>query len=257
MHTLNESIEEVLKILLETFSGEKPSGITTGFADFDNLTRGMRKGSLTVLASKPSLGKTAFALNAARNLIVRNPEMPILYCSRLVHTDLAFRFLSIAAGTPCNYDHLYTAAEIKRLTDTVPEIRSRALHFAEIQSPDERFYAETAGLQAEKHFELLIVDPVQAADLPCLKQLAQKLQVPILALLGIQDRKESVPELDRADTVVILHRRRHECDPDSGVPVCFTVIRNCFGLCGTCKLHFFPRTMVFREIRYADAVDEV
>ena len=91
MITLKESLAEAMQIMLDTVSRREPEGVKTGYPELDNLTRGMRKGSLSVLVSGPSLGKTAFALNIVGNLMGRKPEIPVLYCSGLSHTKLSFR----------------------------------------------------------------------------------------------------------------------------------------------------------------------
>ena len=60
MKTLKDAMKEAMQIMLDTVSWEEPEGITTGYPHFDQLVRGLRPGNLTVLASRPSLGKTAF-----------------------------------------------------------------------------------------------------------------------------------------------------------------------------------------------------
>lgn len=104
MKTFKDAMKESVQIMLDTISFNAPEGITTGYPELDNLMRGMRWGSLTMLTSLPSLGKTAFALNIVGNLMGRKPEMPVLYCSGLSHTELAFRLLTILSGVVCGYD---------------------------------------------------------------------------------------------------------------------------------------------------------
>ena len=131
MKTFKDALKESMQIMLDTISFNAPEGITTGYPEFDNLTRGMRKGSLTVLASLPSLGKTAFALNIVGNLMGRKPEMPILYCSGLSHTELSFRLLTILSGVVCGYDQNHHGDEIARLTGCVAEQKNYPLFFEE------------------------------------------------------------------------------------------------------------------------------
>ena len=95
MKTLNDSIKESFEILLENISFKKPQGIATGYPHLDNMLRGMTKGTLPILASAPSLGKTAFALNIVHNLTKQTPETGILFCSDLSNTELTFRLLTI------------------------------------------------------------------------------------------------------------------------------------------------------------------
>ena len=115
MKTLKDAMKEAMQIMLDTVSWKEPEGITTGYPHFDQLVRGLRPGSLTVLASRPSLGKTAFALNIVHNLMGRKPETPLLYCSSLSSTELSFRLLTIFSGVTCSFDHDLTADESVRL----------------------------------------------------------------------------------------------------------------------------------------------
>ena len=116
MKTLNDSIKESFEILLENISFKKPQGIASGYPNFDNMMRGINKGNLTVLASKPSLGKTAFALNIVHNLTKQTPETGILFCSDLSNTELTFRLLTITSGVKNSYDTDYQNDDVKRLT---------------------------------------------------------------------------------------------------------------------------------------------
>ena len=119
MKSLNDSIKESFEILLENISFKKPQGIATGYPRFDNMLRGMTKGTLTILASAPSLGKTAFALNIVHNLTKQTPETGILFCSDLSNTELTFRLLTIASGVKNSYDTDYQNNDVKRLTASV------------------------------------------------------------------------------------------------------------------------------------------
>ena len=98
MKSLNDSIKESFEILLENISFKKPQGIATGYPHLDNMLRGMTKGTLTILASAPSLGKTAFALNIVHNLSRKTQETGVVFCSDLSNTELTFRLLTIASG---------------------------------------------------------------------------------------------------------------------------------------------------------------
>jgi len=247
MFTLKESVTGAVQILVDTLMCEKPEGETTGFSEFDNLTRGMRRGSLTVLVSPPSQGKTAFSLNIANHLIARSPAVPVLYCSDLCHTELAFRLLTIASGADCSYDGDNGAVEIDRLTGSVREIADRPLYFMDSRVMDEAFFREVAERQAEKHFGLMVFDPALADNLPRLKKLAQDLAVPILALASVETRELHIAKFAMADTVIILNRVRKRSD-DRMDSMTLTVVGNRFGMRGSCRLDFAPQTMRFAEI---------
>src|ERR1700722_9699903 len=56
------------------------SGISTGYVDLDNITAGLQNSELVIIAARPSVGKTAFALNLVRNIIVED-KLPVLFFS--------------------------------------------------------------------------------------------------------------------------------------------------------------------------------
>ena len=257
MITLKESVTGAVRILVDTLTCADPEGATTGFARLDGLTRGMRKGSLTVLTSLPGLGKTAFALNAANDLTGRTPATPVLYCSSLSHTELAFRLLSIASGEDCSYDGDLGAGGMTKLTETVQAISDRPLCFADSRTVDEAFFKAVAKLQRKNRFGVLIVDPVRPEHLAGLKKLARDLNVPILALLTVGRRNAPIPELDMADAVIDLHRDRIAAKSVPGTAAMdFIVSRNRSGMCGTCRMRFTPRTMRFEEEEDAAEAEE-
>ena len=241
MITMKESFSEAIQIMLDTISFKTPEGILTGYPELDNLTRGMRKGTLTVLVSPPSLGKTAFALNIVGNLMERKPEMPVLYCSGLSHTELTFRLLAILSGVTCGYDRDLHGEEITRLTECITERKNYPLFFEENGISFEKI----TGLCPENHIGFLIFDPARLESLAELKRLAQELDIPVLASVSIG--KNITEIMESADTVIHLVRDRHETKNDQGAPVSLVVTRNRFGLCGTCRLNFYPQTMRFEN----------
>lgn len=248
MKTLKDSMQEAMQIMLDTVSWKEPEGITTGYSHFDQLVRGLRPGSLTVLASCPSLGKTAFALNIVRNLIERKTETPILYCSNLSSTELTFRLLTIFSGVTCSFDHDLSADESVRLTETVEAIRDYPLSFVDSRIMDDRFFRELILLQGKNSFGLVVVDSVMPEHLLRLKPLAGELEVPTFALVSVSQRDGYIPGSEWVDTVIHLHRDRRKTKNEGHAPVSFVVTRNRFGLCGTCRMNFIPQAMRFEDV---------
>jgi replicative DNA helicase len=69
------------------------TGVRTGFYDLDQMTAGLQKGDLIVLAARPSMGKTAFALNIGENVAV-NEGLPVLVFSmEMGASQLALRMV--------------------------------------------------------------------------------------------------------------------------------------------------------------------
>ena len=248
MKSLNDSIKESFEILLENISFKKPQGIATGYPNFDNMLRGMNKGTLTVLASKPSLGRTAFALNIIHNLTKRTPETGVLFCSDLSNTELTFRLLTIASGVKNSYDTDYKNEDMKRLTSTVNKFKEYPLYFEEHSGIDDTVMENIKTIHAAHNIELLIVDNIRPDDCRKLKELAKELDIAVLALVSLYSRKDEILSRGVADTLVILHRERKvDYDPDLGAPVELIVSKNKHGLCGTCRMYFIPEIMLFKE----------
>jgi replicative DNA helicase len=73
----------------------KLSGVTSGFYDLDSLTQGFQKSDLIIIAGRPSMGKTAFSLNIASNLI-KNEKLPVLFFSlEMSKEQIMYRLLSM------------------------------------------------------------------------------------------------------------------------------------------------------------------
>ena len=248
MKTLNDSIKESFEILLENISFKKPQGIATGYPHLDNMLRGMTKGTLTILASAPSLGKTAFALNIVHNLTKQTPETGILFCSDLSNTELTFRLLTIASGVKNSYDTDYKNEDMKRLTSAVNKLKEYPLYFEEHSGIDDTVTENIKTIHAGHNIELLIVDNIRPDDCRKLKELAKELDIAVPALVSLYSRKDEILSRGIADTLVTLHReRKADYDPDLGAPVEFIVSKNKHGLCGTCRMYFIPEIMLFKE----------
>ena len=248
MKSLNDSIKESFEILLENISFKKPQGIATGYPRFDNMLRGMTKGTLTILASAPSLGKTAFALNIVHNLTKQTPETGILFCSDLSNTELTFRLLTIASGVKNSYDTDYRNDDMKRLTSTVNKLKEYPLYFEEYSGIDDTVIENIKTIHAGHNIELLIVDNVRPDECRKLKELAKEQDIAVLALVSAYSKKDEILSRGIADTLVTLHReRKADYDPDLGAPVDFIVSKNKHGLCGTCRMYFIPEIMLFKE----------
>ena len=73
------------------------SGIPTGYVDLDNITAGLQNSELVIVAARPSVGKTAFALNLTRHVILEE-KLPVLFVSlEMARVELAERLLACEA----------------------------------------------------------------------------------------------------------------------------------------------------------------
>jgi replicative DNA helicase len=214
------------------------SGIPTGYLDLDNLTAGFQNSELIVLAARPSVGKTAFALNIARHVVVEEGH-PVLFVSlEQARVELAERLLCCQARVDSHRlrrGHLSTEdmSKIMEAGDTL----SRGQLFID-DTPGQsmlRIAANARRLKKRHDLRLVIIDYLQLIDPDDrresrqeqvagisrrLKFLARELKVPVVALAQVnrssEDRQDHRPRLSDlresgaieqdADTVMMLHR---------------------------------------------------
>ena len=93
------------EVLLETFLDLETrsnegllAGIPSGFFDLDSLTQGFQKSDLIIIAGRPSMGKTAFALNIARNVTDLQNYPVVIFSLEMSRNQIIYRFLSNECG---------------------------------------------------------------------------------------------------------------------------------------------------------------
>ncbi len=177
------------------------TGVPTGFTELDKMTGGLQPGELIILAARPSMGKTALALNIARNAAVEQNAKVAVFSLEMTMRALVLRLLSSEAQVDFSVfrtSYLPTR-DYKRLTHAGDQL-SRAdiwiddsgdLTVLEIKSKCRR-------LHADRGLDMVVVDYLQLAhadgkrrdrkDLEIaeiskgLKALAKELEIPVLAL---------------------------------------------------------------------------
>ncbi len=198
------------KVVDDALSGEKKiKGLKTRFHAFDNITAGLQKGDLIILAARPSVGKTAFALNIAMNLILQNKSV-VFFSLEMPAEQLMQRMISSIASI-----NNYYFKEPSKLTK---EEQSQIV-YAYNQLKDKNFFIDDSGsiklneiiwktkrLKEKGELDLVIIDYMQLIPLDIyshgnrqqevskisrsLKQLARELDVPIIALSQLNRRVE-------------------------------------------------------------------
>ena len=75
-------------------SGGSITGLETGWLRFDEMTAGLQPGDLVIVAGRPSMGKTTFAVNIAENAAIGNKQPTAIYSMEMSAEQLAFRMIS-------------------------------------------------------------------------------------------------------------------------------------------------------------------
>ncbi len=214
------------------------SGVPTGYVDLDNLTAGFQNSELIVIAARPSVGKTSFALNILRHIAVEE-NMPAFFVSlEQARIELAERLLCCQARVdshrlrkghlgPEDMDKLIAGGEMLRQAQIfIDDTPGQSML---------RIAANARRLKLRHNIRLVAIDYLQlidpdnrrdsrqeqvAAISRRLKFLARELNIPVIALAqvnrGSEDRQDHRPRLSDlresgaieqdADTVFLLHR---------------------------------------------------
>jgi replicative DNA helicase len=270
---------------------EEVTGVRTGFYDLDRYTAGLQKGDLLVLAARPSMGKTAFALNMAEHVAVRE-ELPVLVFSmEMGASQLAVRMVGSLGRI--DQQHLRTGAlrddEWTRLTEAVDQLgkvslfidETAALNPAELRARARRMarqFGGTLGLIVVDYLQLMSgsagSDENRATELGeisrGLKALAKELQCPVLALSqlnrSVESRNDKRPMMSDlresgaieqdADVIMFIYRDDYY-NKDSKEPGVAEIIiakqRN--GPVGTLKLTFLKPLTRFDNLAAGEAAE--
>ncbi|MEO6897567.1 MAG: replicative DNA helicase [Caldimonas sp.] len=191
---------------------EEVTGVRTGFYDLDRLTAGLQAGDLIVLAARPSMGKTALALNIAEHVAVREGLPVVVFSMEMGASQLALRMVGSLGRIDQN--HLRTGAlrddEWGRLSEAVEKLAKVSLFIDESGSLTPTELRARARRQARQcgQLGLIVVDYLQlmsGSDASgeenratvigeisrALKSLAKELHCPVIALSQLNRSVES------------------------------------------------------------------
>jgi replicative DNA helicase len=225
---------------LEERQGNKAlvTGVPTGFTRLDNLTSGLQKSELIILAARPSMGKTALALNIARNAAV-DANVPIaMFSLEMSKEQLSMRLLCSEARIDSSRlrGGFFSMEDWRKLTDAAGVLSDTSIFIDD--TPDisaMEIRAKARRLKMEKDIGLVIIDYLQLMkgrmsaerrDLEIseisrsLKALAKELDVPVMALSQLnrmlEQRNDKQPRLSDlresgaleqdADVVAFIYR---------------------------------------------------
>ena len=282
---LRDSMEEIDQLYK---NDEEITGISSGYRALDLMTAGLHEDELIILAARPGVGKTAFALNIAQNIGTSTDENVAIFSLEMGATQLVNRMLC-AEGT-INANHLRTGKlteeEFEKLfvamgslskanifIDDTPGIR-----VSEIRAKSRRLMQERGGIG------LIIIDYLQLIEgsgresrqqevseiSRQLKKLAMELSVPVIAISQLsrsveqrQDKRPILSDLREsgsleqdADIVAFLYREDYyraeedeeEVEEDNVVEV--LIEKNRSGARGTVKLLFIKEYNKFSSLTY-------
>ena len=288
----NEDFSHIRDVLLETFddieriakSEGEITGIPTGFVDLDYRTSGLQPSDLVLVGARPSMGKTAFALNVVQHAAVRKHKCSAIFSLEMTKKQLVNRILSCEAGVESeklrsgkledsDWEKLAMAlaplSEAPIYIDDTPGIT-----LAEMRSKCRK-------LKLDKGLDLIMIDYLQLmsgsgrngdnrqqeiSDISRgLKALAREMQAPVVALSQLSralearadhrpmlsDLRESGAIEQDADVVMFLYRDEYyhpETEDKNIAEIIIAKQRN--GPTGTVKLAWLGQYTKFANLQF-------
>jgi replicative DNA helicase len=245
-------VMERIDMLYHRENQSNVTGVPTGYHDLDDRTSGFQEGDLIIVAGRPSMGKTAFALNIAEHVAVENRLPVAVFSMEMAGTQLAMRLLGsvgrldqhkLRTGRLSDEDWNRLANAVGKLNDTPIHIdETPALNSLELRARSRRLHRQYGKLG------LIVVDYLQlmqsssqgenrATEISeisrSLKALAKELKVPVIALSqlnrGLEQRPNKRPIMSDlresgaieqdADLILFIYRDEvyNEGTADKGV----------------------------------------
>jgi hypothetical protein len=256
------------------------TGTSTGFTDFDQITTGLHEDNLIIIAARPAMGKTAFALNIAQNVAKTSDKAVAIFSLEMGAESLVERMLSAEGLIPSYHVRTgnLTESEWRRMISAQERLArgkifiddTAGVKISEIRSKAKRLAQENDGLG------LIVIDYLQLIEgrgrenrqqevseiSRQLKILAKELKVPVIALSqlsrGVDQRNDKRPILSDlresgsieqdADIVAFLYReayykRDEQEEPDNVTELILE--KNRHGSLGTVQLFFLKEYAKF------------
>ena len=293
---IKDAALDAFKRIEELFNNPNKSNITgipSGFADLDDLTAGFQQSDLVIIAGRPSMGKTALAMNIAENAAIQENLKVAVFSLEMPALHLSMRSLSSLSGV--------NAADIRKgtLGDGRDGEQSweRLSHALNLLNEAQIYIDATPGISPlqisaisrrmyqEKGLDLIIVDYLQLLQMKDdhsnratelanitreLKFLAKELEVPIIALSQLNRDVESRPnkrpimadlresgaiEQD-ADVIIFIYRDEvYKFDSDDYGTAEIIVAKHRNGDTGTIKLCFMKECTRFENLSDSNLAD--
>ena len=257
------------------------AGLPTGFTDLDKLTTGLHPGDLVILAGRPAMGKTSFALNIAEHVALYEMTGAAVFSMEMPADQLALRVLSSFARIDMGK---LRSGELEdrdwdRLTSQGGLVREAPIYIDETGALSPLELRARARRMKQRHdIQLIIVDYIQLMQVPgtkenrtneiseisrSLKALAKELNLPVIALSqlnrGVEQRDNKRPRMSDlresggieqdADIVAFVYRDEvyNKESPDKGTAE-IIIVKQRNGPLGTVKTAFFGQYTRFENL---------
>ena len=282
---INKAMAEAFDVLQTRHAnGGGITGLPTGYTEFDMMTAGLQPTDLIILAARPAMGKTTFALNIAEYAAIKTKKAVAVFSMEMSASQLALRLIS--SNGRINATRLRTGQledeDWSRVTSAIRMIKETKIFIDDTPglSPDV-LRAKSRRLKREHDLGLIVIDYLQLMAVPgnsenrateiseisrSLKGLAKELNVPVIALSQLNrsletrtdkrpvmaDLRESGAIEQDADIIVFIYRDDYynkENSPDKGLAE-IIIGKQRSGPTGSVKLKFFGEYTRFDNLAH-------
>ena len=265
------------------------TGVSTGFKDLDNLTSGLQKSDLILVAARPSMGKTAFTLNIAQNVAMKSKKNVAFFSLEMSKTQLVARVLAAVAGINSGRirNGQLSQEDWGKAINALNDLAEAPLYIDDTSGLTPQLMKKKLRRLIQEHGELglVVVDYIQlmenggkkmadnrqqevSAISRQLKIMASEFNVPLIALSqlsrGVESRADKTPMLSDlresgsleqdADIVAFLNRENYQDTEDTsdGVETQVIIRKHRNGELGIVKLWFEGAYTRFRDLAYRE-----
>lgn len=280
---VKELVTKAVERIDQLYSSDSQiTGVSTGFNDLDDKTSGLQYSDLIIVAGRPSMGKTAFAMNLVENALLKDEKSVLVFSMEMSAESLVMRMMSSLGRIDQNKIRTgkLTDEDWPRLTATFHLLENKPLYIDDTPalSPIELRSRARRLAREQKKLDLIIIDYLQLMQVPgrgenrvaeiseisrSLKALAKELDVPIVALSqlnrGLEQRPNKRPVMSDlresgaieqdADLIMFIYRDEvyNEDSMDKGIAeIIIGKQRN--GPIGTTRLTFLGKYTRFEDI---------
>tara|TARA_B100001559_G_scaffold178310_1_gene149264 strand:- start:1796 stop:3181 length:1386 start_codon:yes stop_codon:yes gene_type:complete len=260
--------------------GGNITGVSSGFRELDNLTAGLQNGELIIIAGRPSMGKTAFALNIAEHTALADENPVAIFSMEMSASSLAQRMISSLGRVNA---HSIKTGQLEerdwnRVDGAIQQIKNAPIYIDDTPSltPIE-LRARARRIQREKGLSLIVIDYLQLMSVHGnkenrateiseisrnLKALARELNIPIIALSqlnrSVEQRTDKQPQMSDlresgaieqdADLIAFIYREEvYDPDTDKKGVALINVAKQRNGSIGQFNLTFLGRYTKFEN----------
>jgi len=258
------------------------TGLSTGFTDIDEMTQGLQKGDLVVVAGRPSMGKTSLMMNMAENAVIRAGVPVLVFSMEMPADSLILRMLSSLGNI--NQSKIRSGQledeDWPRLTSAVTMLNDRPLFIDDTGalSPNELRSRARRVAREFGQLGMIVVDYIQLMQVlgsvenrateiseisRMLKGIAKEFSCPVVAgsqlNRGLEQRHDKRPVMSDlresgaieqdADLIIAIYRDEvyNEESPDKGIAEAI-ILKQRNGPIGTRKLKFFGQYTKFEDL---------